>query len=87
MLDNIKKNIGDSPDPEKAEAEYFELSEKHEAEYFGKPFNEILNIDILSPEQRETFEKVKMMREFGEFTQKLDPNKKYSIYWMNLFLN
>jgi integrase len=81
MLDNIKKNIADSPDPEKAEVDYLELVEKHEAEYYGKPFNEILNPDILTSEQRETFEKVKMMREFGEFTQKLDPNKKYSFYF------
>ena len=81
ILDLMKKNIADSPDPEKAEAKMLEKFEKTEADYYGKSFDEILNIDDLTPEQRETYENVKLIRDIWESSKELDPNKKYSLYF------
>jgi len=80
VWDVIRENIADSPDPEKAMATFKKDFEEAEAEYYGKPFNEIENLDLLTPGQREAYLDAKALRGIMELTKDLDPNKQYKYF-------
>lgn len=80
LLETIRHQVNNSPDPEKEKARLLDGLEKSEAEYYGTPFNEIEDLSLLTPEQRESYLDVKALRDFQEITKNLDPNKKYSVY-------